>query len=261
MKKFKLSKRVFLTAFVFIMILNISLVYVLINGVFAQSSDEKWKNQLPISVEISRQIESPLKITLINVDNSNLNYQAVNYSVQNTTNKAIRGFVILGSGKRIGRIITSFFPIKTLQPGSILNEQYVIERENIESKEELTLTVDFVDFVDGTFWGEDTQGQSEQILGQKVGAISATEQFINQIERNEFESLNDLMNKKLIDFEVSIPNIFNNKSENWRKGYISGYKSIISFLKSQQGSEKNEILKRLRETKRVLESERRENND
>lgn len=258
MKNLKLSKRSYLVAFSIVMILNVCLGIFLIRNVLAQTSDDKLKNQLPIKVEVVEQKDNPILITVINVDNSAESYQKINYAVQNIGNKSIRGYVVWGSGKNTGKIITNFLPTKLFQPNASFTEELFIERENLKSDGKISLTIDYVAFEDGSSWGEDTQGQSEQINGGCVGAATAAEQFVKIIENKDEATLNNIMKKPLLEVEIPLPEGFKNKSEKWQTGFRGGYKSIISYIKKQQDKGGKELLESLNEIKQNLQSERRQ---
>jgi hypothetical protein len=247
----------YLLLFVFVMVLNVCLTGFLIKNVLAQSSNEKLKNQ-PITVEVVNQDGSPLQITIINVDNSNPDYQLVNYIVQNISNKSVRGYVIDGGNKNTGKIITNFFPVKLFQSTAVFTEELFVERENVKSDKNLFLSIDYVEFEDGDSWGKDRQGQSESIAGGRAGAETAIERLTNLVEKGEAATLRAMLKKDLAEVEVSLPESFKSKSEKWKNGFRSGYKSIVSFLKKQQDRSDEELLMKLGEIRKNLQVERKE---
>jgi len=237
------------------MLSNICLLVFLMSSVLAQSSDEKLKNQ-PIIAGVVSQDGSPLQITVVNVDNSAPDYQLVNFTVQNTGNKSVRGYVIEGANKNTGKIITNFFPAKLFQATVTFTEELLIERENIKSDKTLSLSIDYVEFEDGSSWGKDTQSQSENIAGGRVGAEAAVEQLKKLVEKRDSAALTALLKNNLAELEVSLPETSGNKSEKWKSGFRSGYKSIISFLKVHRDKGDNELLERLEEVRKNLQAER-----
>lgn len=258
MKINEYSKKTYLIGFAFLMLLNICLAVFLIKSVLAQTSDEKLKNQSSIVAQVANQDESPLSIRVINVDNSNQDYQIVNFIVQNTGNKPVRGYVINGANKNTGKIITNFLPTKLFELNAVFTEELFVERENIKSDKNLLLSVDYVKFADDGSWGEDTQGQSERIAGGIAGAIDAIEQLRKIIEKRETVILRTALKKDLAEVEVALPETFRTKGENWKSGFRTGYKSIISFLKSQQDKSDEELLMKLKEIRESLQVERKE---
>jgi hypothetical protein len=253
MKNLKLNKKTYTLAFIVVTILNVVLAGFLLRTVLAQTDNKTYKNQPSIVAVSAKQNDSPLLITVVNVDNSNPRYQIVNFTIQNITNKPIRGYVILGGSGSSGKVITNFLPAKSFQPSAIVTEELLIERENIKSDKPFSLSVDYVEFENGNFWGEDSEGQSEQIAGGRAGAEAAADQFINLIDKRETATMDETMKKPLSEVEVRIPETFKDKNEKWQNGFSNGYKGIISFLKNQREKSDDETLKKLREIRKNLQ--------
>lgn len=256
MKKITLSKKNYLVAFVFVMLLNTFLSVFLLHKVFAQKIDSIIENQPPVAAKVLEQKDSPLLLTIINVDNSAVSFQTINFAVQNTSNQSIKGYVIFGNGKNTGKIMTSFFPAKSFQVGSTSRDELNLERINIQPSEILSLSIDYVEFEDGTFWGEDIQGQSEQIAGGRAGVEFAIEQFKNLSDKREIATLTALLDKKLVDIDVPLPNSI--QSERWSKGFQEGYKGIVFSLKGQKEKGVEKISEKLDEIRKNNQIERRQ---
>lgn len=256
MKIKRFSQKTYLIGFGFAMLVNICLLAFLMSNVLAQISDEKLKNQ-PIITEVANQDNNPLRITVVNVDNSNPEYQQVNFTVQNIGSKSIRGYVIEGGNKNTGKIITNFFPTRLFQSTASFTEELLVERENVKSNKTLSLSVDYVEFEDGSFWGKDTYGQSENIAGAVTGVETTVEQLKKLVEKGDASTLTTLLKNDLAQIEVSLPETFRNKSEKWKAGFRSGYKSIISFLKNHRNEADSVLLEKLEEVSKNLRAERR----
>jgi hypothetical protein len=250
MKDPKLSepnKRKYFVAFIGVTALNILLAGFLLNS-FGQSSGRDTRNQPPLKVEVAIQDNCPLRLTVINVDNSPSWYQAVNYAVQNASGKPILGYVILASGKHTGQIVTGFFPIKSFRAGDSHAEEMSIEHVNIRPDEVLSLSIDYIEFDDESSWGADTQGQSEHMAGGRAGVIAAAKQFIDLIKKRQFAALTPFLEKKLVDIVVPFPDKV--QSEKWRQGFDGGYKGIVSVLQTNLERGYQELLKKLDEIRR-----------
>ncbi len=243
----------YLLAFIAVTALNLPLGTFLIHKSFGQTN--KYADQKPLTVEVATQNDSPLRIVLINIDNSALSAQKVNYTVQNIGNKSVKGYVIWANGKNTGKITTNFFPTKLFQPGTVYTEELFIEREGIKPDESLSLSIDYVEFEDSSSWGEDVQGQSEHLIGARAGVESAVKQFKDLINNRETAALTTILEKKLVDVEVTLPKTV--QSEKWKKGFTDGYKTIVGFLNSQRGQGHDQLLKKLNEIEN-LQTERRQ---
>ncbi len=162
----------------------------------------------------------------------------------------------MGSGRNTGKIITNFFPVKSFQAQSINLDALNQERSNIQPSDILFLSIDYVEFEDGSSWGEDTQGQSEQIAGGRAGVEAATEQLKTLVDKREIASLNSLLERELMDVNVPLTN--SAQSEKWRKGYEKGYKGVVYFLKGQSATGIEKISEKLNDIKRKNQTERRQ---
>src|SRR4028118_1109698 len=86
----------YLLAFIGVTALNVALAVFLLQITSGQTNENRFKDQPPVKVELTTQSDSPLRITVINVDNSETSSQTVNFTIQNISNKLIKGYVILG---------------------------------------------------------------------------------------------------------------------------------------------------------------------
>lgn len=246
-KSNELKSRRYFLAFLCVTALNVVLGGFLLKS-FGQSSGKDTQNQKPLKVEVAAQENSPLRLTLINVDNSPSWYQAVNYAVQNASGKPVQGYVIVASGKHTGQIVTSFFPIRSFRIGDSHADEMAIERVNIRPDEILSLSIDYVEFDDESSWGANTQGQSEHMAGGRAGVRAAAEYFIDLIKKHQFAAVTPFLEKELVDIYVPFPDT--NQSEKWRQGFDSGYKSVVSVLQSSRERGYEELLKKLDEIRR-----------
>ena len=233
----------YLVTFIAITALNLVLGAFLIHKSSGQTN--KHADQKPLIVEVIAQNDNPLRIMLIDIDNSALSVQKVNYTIQNIANKPVRGYVIWAKGKNTGKITTNFFPTKSFQPGTVYTEELSVEREGIKPDESLSLSIDYIEFEDGSSWGEDIQGQSEHLIGARAGVEVAVKELRSLINNRETAALTALLEKNLVDVDVSLPKTA--QSEKWRTGFTDAYKAIVGFLNNQRGQGHNELLKKLDE--------------
>lgn len=256
MTKNGLHNRYYFFAIGIIMVLNVSLAFFLFRTVFTQTT-EKPKNQKSLVVEVGKQEESPLLISIQNVDNSNNDFQIVNFTIQNIGNTAIRGYVIYGEPHG-GKTITNFFPVTPFQPGVVYTQEIVLERENIKPDKNLDIYTDYVVFTDGRSWGVDRKQKAEHFVGAFAGVEAAVDHLKDLISKHQSKQLDDLRGKRLLDLEVPVPKLKENKDEKWENGFRDGYKSVISFIKSQAETGDEELLFKLNEIKMSLKPERGE---
>ena len=239
----KRNGKKYLVTFIAVTALNLVLGAFLIHKSSGQTN--KHADQKLLIVEVTAQNDSPLRIMLIDIDNSALSAQKVNYTIQNIANKPVKGYVVWAKGKHTGKISTNFFPTKSFQPGAFYPEELFLERENIKPDESLSLSIDYVEFEDGSSWGEDAQGQSEHLIGARAGAEVAVKELRSLINNRETAALTALLEKNLVDIDVSLPKTV--QSEKWQRGFTNAYKAIVGVLHNQRGQGHNELLKKLDE--------------
>lgn len=228
-----------------VMILNFVLGGFLIHNVLAQKEENDFKNQQPIKAEILFQENSPLRIIVSHIDNSNISYQRINFTLQNITNKKIRFFTVLGDSKNSGKIITSSFSTKLFQPNETELSEIDIEREVIKESNILSISIDYVEFEDGSFWGTDSQKKSENFAGERAGRLLAIKELRNLMGKGRTQELNDFLRQDITRLEPS--SVDNKQSEQWKKGFRGGYKNVISITQGNNEKNVGDILKLLEE--------------
>ena len=212
-------------SFFVVSVINVGLAVFLLNASFGQISGKNAMNQRPLKVEVTLQSDSPLSIMLINVDDSTLSSQTVNFAVQNIGSKSIRAYTILGKTKASGKFKT----------GEIEQNGLSFESEIIKENEVLFLSVDYVEFEDGSFWGEDSQGHSKLIAGERAGRLAAINRLKKLVKNNDFATLTDLLGQKIAEISVSVPT--SSQPGEWQRGYQRGYKAVISILQRSKEQE------------------------
>lgn len=223
----------YLILFLFVMVLNIGATVLLIRNSFGQSAAEKKPDQPPIAAEVIVQDNNPLRISVISIDNSNPDYQLVNYLVENVARNPVRAYVVLGSNKtdEVGTAITRRFATKLFQPGGVENGVINIERKDIKRESKMYLSTDYVEFEDGRSWGSDIAGQSEYVAGSRAGWKDAVKQSDDLLKTQQSSNLIDLLKSETK--EITPPEVTPGKSEKWQKGYLSAYRTVISTLREQ----------------------------
>lgn len=231
MSKLKFKNRLLVAAISAIAVLNVTLASFLLRTAFTQSIDDT-KNQKSVVSQVRNQERSPMFISIRDIDNTNKDFQVVNFTVQNISSAPIRGYVIVGEPHG-GKILTNFFPITPFLPGVVYAQEIVLERKNIQKEEVLSLSVDYVVFTDGKTWGANHTRKSEHFEGAFAGVAAAVDAVKDMINKNQSNQLDELRSTRLLDIEVRLPNVKENSGEKWENGFREGYKSVISFIKGQ----------------------------
>jgi hypothetical protein len=136
----------------------------------------------------------------------------------------------------VGGNSTYIFP--TFVPGQIVQTDFAEAGVNVRGNGKLFLSVDYIEFEDGSSWGNDTQKQSEHIAGDSAGEKNAVKEIRQLLLGQNINAVSELLKKEVS--EINPPDIDNKKTEKWRRGFISGYRSILiklQFAYEKQGME------------------------
>ncbi|MDQ3800668.1 MAG: hypothetical protein M3384_14570 [Acidobacteriota bacterium] len=238
--------------------LNLLLISFLLKVSFSQEvySNTNQKKQ-PLKVSVENQPDSPLIITVISVNDSISSRPIVGYAVQNVSEKAISAFTIVEKERTTTQETitgtTISYSTLLLQPKDY-NRDSFNARQFYQVIEELTLFVDYVEFGDGTSWGNDTQKGSETIAGRRAGRIKAIEEINNLIRNQNINSVISLINQEIT--QIIVPAADSKQTEKWRNGFQLGYKSVVAQAKSaydKQGVEA--VLTKLKEIENLIRKE------
>jgi len=150
----------------------------------AQSRDSRQPAQISLDrVAVQFQPDAPLRISSV-VDNSDdAEAPLVNFVVENVGSKPIQAYWISydtikhGVNIKLGSGINATSRELVLPPGkrrttAILNR----------GKEKISLSVDFIEFADGTTWGNDTAKYGESLAGERRGAQAEAERLRKLLE-------------------------------------------------------------------------------
>lgn len=226
MKNLKLNKKTYMLAFIVVTILNVVLAGFLLRAGLAQISDKTLKNQPPVKAEVLKQDDSPALITVINVDNSEEKDQTVKYSVQNVGSKKIRAYVLVLADKSdTGKVITNFF--QSFEVGKIIQDSISEARVNIKSNT-LFLSLDYIEFEDGSSWGKDIQKQSEYLTGYKKGQRTAIDEIKSKLNNRNNEAISNLLKQEIS--EINPPNVDTTETVRWQNGFTGGYRFVLLRL-------------------------------
>ncbi|HEX8181649.1 MAG TPA: hypothetical protein VF525_19060 [Pyrinomonadaceae bacterium] len=180
-------------------------------------------------VSIAYQQDAPLVITLSNIDDSNPSAAQVNYVLQNISNKSIRAYAVLeesitsrgrGTGSTIVNLTSN---AEGLQSSQIRSGTY----ESGASLLSLKLSIDYVEFVDGTTWGNDTQHTAENLAGQRTGSQETVKRLRELFNQQGQDALVQLVKRK--DAEVATPPV--DRSAVWQYGFQVGHNSVLHRLR------------------------------
>ncbi len=213
---------------VILILLTSACILMIASASFAQAINQDKQNLKLIS--IVSQPDCPLVLTPAGVDDSNEGITVLKFDVRNFSERKIKAFSIsrsmLGDEKIRGLItfIISFNAGET-------TEGWASEAKvNINSDSKILLAVDYVLFDDGGFWGKDSRKESGFISAYPEGqkkALSEIKKLIDKLDEIALLRLFDREITKLDSLDID-----KNKSDEWRIGYLCGYKVVLAELKT-----------------------------
>ncbi len=155
----------------------------------------------------------------------------ITFFVTNISGKAINAYMIRYNSK-LGDVTSDGGDLRSSTSDYSILQSSQSENSSISvpsySKpvEKVVLTVDFVEFTDGTTWGEDKFKTKELLAGRRSGAKAEVERLLSVKEKKGTPALIDII--KSDDFDIQIPP---GHSEIWRRGFVEGVKIIHNRLR------------------------------
>lgn len=187
----------------------------------------------PDFVRPSVQPDSPLELTIDEGREYGGNFQPVNYSIRNTSDKSIRAVIVTGFPKEPNHVTL----LGSLRPGSSRALLY----GDLSSRKQgqiITLLVEFVLFTDGSKWGSDRSGESAFLYG----LIAGQERFYRQIKKvldsNDQEALSRFLSQPVQLPEFGNPNEPIGKRTRNQDGFARGYqywRNSLAFDSKNRG--------------------------
>jgi hypothetical protein len=211
-------------------------------------------------ITVETQNDSPLKISSVAATSpfdADSQIMEFGYYLINSSQKPIRAYAIKQELSVDGTKSGGTVSLDNLQlTNSLLrpNESRFTGdtvRLRPNKKTIVVLSVDFVEFSDGTKWGLDSLKSSAQVAGQRAGARSISQQLLKILNDGKIDDVVREMDKASTTTEVP-----NDQPEEWRIGFRQGRVVILDRLKrskEKQGiSEFERVLRRFGETFKSL---------
>jgi hypothetical protein len=210
----------------------------LVLGVLAGSlwfySGYAFSQSPPLRVVVARQPDSPLRVLSTYVDTTDPLRPRYGYSVTNISDKPIRAYAIqesvsLGPGPSVITTSSSYFPAVKLYLKSYETNQVEGGLGGIYQTPpvEVELTVDFVEFSDGTRWGDDQGKSGERLDGTRAGGKAAIKKFYEILDREGVDGLAQAIeNPNLIEPEN------HPRPDDWALGFQTGVNMVKNRLRA-----------------------------
>lgn len=221
---------------------TISLAFITIILVIPAFASLKQQNE----VSVYPQSDSPLQLSNVvtkwRTSTSNQSGKwymlTVKYTSQNVSDKPIRAYTVRlfrGEFKNNNGMTSFSYPVNLGLLSSYQFRNGDIGEEGGYQKipDDIKIAVDFVEFADGSTWGEDISKSAEQLAGLRAGAEASLEYLKNINKQNGIEAVIN----SLEEIKVAPPET---QSNIWKRGFGLGRMIIRIRLKSvytKQGKE------------------------
>ncbi|HKC62927.1 MAG TPA: hypothetical protein VKB86_04785 [Pyrinomonadaceae bacterium] len=205
-------------------------------------NDSGFSQSIPLRVVVAQQPDSPILVFSTYVDQSDPLRPRYGYTVTNASDKPIRAYTIQesvsrgGGGPIVGISLTNLPAVKLfLKPNETKQEEGGVGRVYQSPPDKVELAVDFVEFADGTRWGNDTSKSGERLDGFRAGGKAAIKKYREILVTDGAKGLEQaLEDTNLIQPEGQ------SKSSVWADGFNSGVsivKSRLSAAKTKGGQD------------------------
>lgn len=141
---------------------------------------------------------APLAITLTSVDSSDPNTPSISMTLINTTNSVIRAFTVrcdthFGESKLSTWSLNNIHSLESCVRPQGTKTVTMHNANYSQPPQYAVLSVDFVEFLDGSRWGDDTYRSGERLDGWRAGARAEAESILKEIRVNGLDmALNDV---------------------------------------------------------------------
>lgn len=181
----------------------------------------------PPRITVKKQKNVPLLISTTSVASNNPLKPIYNYSITNISDKSIRAYTIKSevlfgekNAQEIGSTLTHLPTMSNLlQSNQSRHVNGGGGSSYSEPVNEIILSVDFVEFADGSAWGEDYFKAAERLAGQRAGGKAAIRNFRQKLGTAEFRFTSNEIESESLELASAVGK---SKSSTWKEGYESG---------------------------------------
>lgn len=182
-------------------------------------------------ISVLPQHDAPLRIAVLSHNATDPRTPEVVFQLTNVGDKAVRAYSIVqetlrGSEKSGGFILTDVDSTKViLQPGQYITDT-ITYQPLTEVSSRVTLSLDLVEFGDGTQWGPNKRKSAEVLGGRRAGVREAQRRVL---ETYKSQGLSSAM--KSLEAGLAGTGVEAGGSPEWGDGYRHGFEHTVSRLK------------------------------
>jgi hypothetical protein len=178
----------------------------------------------PPQLTIEQQPESPLVVTPTSTDFTDPYRPKYRYQITNTSDKTVRAYAIrreisfgADQPKQIGVMFAHMPSLSLLLRPNQFKQTEQDDAVLSNPAKEIILSVDFVEFDDGTTWGDDSFMSSDRLAGQRAGGKEAIRRFKEIFRTGGLDALTTIIDKS----DTVLPENQTN-SQTWQEGFREG---------------------------------------
>lgn len=192
----------------------------------------------PPKISVEQQPESMLLISTAFLDSSDPLSPQYTYTITNVSNKPIRAYAIkesvaFGSGKAHATgVDLSHLPSLSLllQPHQSRTLHNAGSSKYTQPVSELILSVDFIEFTDGSTWGDDSFHSAQRLAGRRAGGRAAVKKFRERLKTGGPDILTDtVIQNEIVQPDNQVA------SQDWQEGFQAGVGMVCNRLKNAKG--------------------------
>lgn len=149
-------------------------------------------------VSVRAQADAPLRISSVADNSDDADTPLVEFAVENVGAQPILAFwisydmVIHGTNVTLGRGVNANKQELILPPGK--RRSLAISNSD---REKVVLSVDFVEFADGSTWGADTAKYAESLAGERAGARAEAERLVKLLKTGGLQAVKEAAAEKV----------------------------------------------------------------
>lgn len=198
------------------------------------SKDENPVRAKPIKLVVPKQPSAPVAIASSSIDSSNPNTPRIAIKVVNVSDFPVRSFTIR-CDTHFGESTLSAWSLVNIQSMASCFRPHESRTINMDDADyaqpphSVLLSVDFVEFLDGSRWGDDTYKSGERLDGMRAGAHSETRSILSKIRTTGEIALSDLSGN---GSDVVAPA---NVSAEYSEGFRIGVDNVRARMKQFRG--------------------------
>lgn len=134
-------------------------------------------------ISVQSQPDAPLCISVLSYDSSDTRVPVITFQLTNVGNKLIRAYAVTqetlrGTEKSRGLILADMDSTNAILHLGQLTTESIVYPPLSERISQITLSVDFVEFTDGTTWGPNLSKSIETLTGRRAGVREANKHLL-----------------------------------------------------------------------------------